>query len=53
METRFQRIVERLEKKKDTHPHLSQLWQSYMKIKKQRFLQYQMKIHVNNMVIQN
>lgn len=40
MEARFQRIVEQLERKKGTHPHLAHLWQSYMKIKKQRFLQY-------------
>ena len=40
MEDRFQRIVEQLERKKGTHPHLAHLRQSYMKIKKQRFLQY-------------
>jgi len=40
MEVRFQRIIEQLERKKDTHPHLAHLWQSYIKIKKQRFLQH-------------
>ena len=33
MEVRFKRIMEQLEEKKNTHPHLVQLWKSYMKIK--------------------
>ena len=40
MEVRFKRIMEQLEEKKNTHPHLVQLWKSYMKIKNEKFLQY-------------
>ena len=40
MEIRFKRIIEQLERKKNTHPYLAQLWQSYMEIKKEKLLQY-------------
>ncbi len=40
MEIRFKRIIEQLERKKNTHPYLAQLWQSYMEIKKEKLLHY-------------
>lgn len=40
MDASFKRIMEQLERKKDTHPHLVKLWKSYIMIKKERFLQY-------------
>lgn len=40
MEVRVKRIMDQLERKKNTHPHLAQLWKSYINIKKEKFLQY-------------